>query len=241
MSSAHIPSFPVGSRLGRRLCGLARACQGQLLRLRTAAQGVAVVEFALIVPFLFALYVGTAEYCRAMMNSQALTRLARTVADLTALGEYEEDGDVQRPMSQTAIDDIFAASRLVLVPFDSSTAKIRITAIGIYMKGTARTVRVCSSAASNATARPVGVAPADLDIPASYNKTGLRLVVAEVDMPYKPLMGKAFAGLTKIGGTGEYPLTASFVWPVRGGFVETLGAGTEVRLPGGAACPATSP
>lgn len=235
---------PIGPRLARRLGrslgGLARSGRRQVRRLRAGAQGVVVVEFALIVPFLFALYVGTAEYCRAMMNSQALTRLARTVADLTALGQYTSTGNVKSPMDTTAIDDIFAASRLVLTPFDSSTAKIRITAIGIYMKGTARTVRVCSAIASNATARSVGVAPADLDIPVSYNRNGQRLIVAEVDMDYKPLMGKAFATLTKIGGTGAYPLTAKFVWPVRGGAVVN-GTGPEVVLPNGVACPATSP
>lgn len=204
------------------------------------ANGVAIVEFALIVPFLFALYVGTAEFCRAMINSQALTRLARTVADLTALGDYTDKGVAVKQISDTTMSDIFSASKLVLQPFDSSTARIRVSAIGIYMNGTRRTVRVCSSAASNDTARGVGVAPADLVIPATYNAHGQRLVVAEVAMPYKPLMGKTFATLTKIEGDGAYPLAARFIWPVRGGVVVN-GTGPEVVLPGGQDCPATSP
>lgn len=220
---------PAGGRASRRI----RAFGGN-------AKGVAVVEFALIVPFLFALYVGTAEFCRGMMNSQALTRLARTVADLAALGQYTSTGAPKSPMDQGVVDDIFSASKLVLQPFDASTAKIRLTAIGIYMKGTTRTIRVCSSAASNATARSVGIAPADLIIPSTYSAHGQRLVIAEVDMDYKPIMGKAFTTLTHIGAKGTYPLRAKFVWPVRGGKVEN-GSGPEVVLPNGVACPATSP
>ena len=230
---------PLGRSLARRMRLAARACHRQVRRLKRAAEGVAIVEFALIVPFLFALYVGTAEYCRAMMNSQVLTRLARTVADLTALGQYTTTGAVKSPMDSSAVNDIFSASKLVLQPFDSSTAKIRVSAIGIYMNGTKRTVRVCSAAASNDTARGVGVAPADLVIPATYSANGQRLIVAEVAMPYKPLMGKAFATLTKIGGDGAYPLAAKFIWPVRGGQVAN-GTGPEVVLPGGQVCPATS-
>lgn len=226
--SAPEPSPTIG-RASRRIRGFG-----------SSAHGVAIVEFALIVPFLFALYVGTAEFCRAMMNSQALTRLARTVADLAALST-PPSGGVKIAMDQSEVDDIFSASTLVLRPFDASTVKIRLTAIGISMKGTARTVRVCSSAASkNATARSVGAAPADLDIPSSYNVNGQRLVVAEVDMDYKPLMGKAFTSLTHIGANGTYPLKAKFVWPVRGGKVYS-GSGPEVVLPNGVQCPATSP
>lgn len=193
--------------------------------------GVVAVEFALIVPFLLALYVGCAEYCRAMINSQVVDQLAHTVADLTALS------DTSGAMPQAKMDDIFASSALVLMPFDATTAKTRVSVIGIYRKGSERTVWLCSAAASNTTARSAGAAPADLVIPASYNVHGSRLVVSEVTMPYAPVTGAAFSRLTGAPNGGAYPLSTMLIWPTRAGEIVTSGAGNEVILPNGKACP----
>lgn len=213
---------------------LISARPGVLGRFRRARGGVAAIEFALIAPVLLLLYVGGAELARATMAQRRTSLLARTVADLTALG------DTGSPMARATMDDILAASRLVYSPFDATQAVIRVAAIGIYMQGTTRTVRICSSDGSPGTAKwPVGVAPAGLAIPANYKRHGMRLVVAQVTMPYTPVLGAAYATFTR-ASTGAFPLADTVIWPTRQGKAVTAGADDEVVLPAGVACPATS-
>lgn len=199
---------------------------------RGATHGVAAIEFALIAPALLAIYVGGSELARGMMNSRRVSLLARTVADLTSLG------DTASPMATATMADIFKASTLVLSPFPATGATMRVSAIGIYMVGATRTVRICSSAGANIAALPAGVAPPSLKVPASYNRHGMRLIVSEVTMAYSPMMGNAYSKLVGVP-TGAFPLSDTVVWPVRSGNSVTSGADDEIVLPSGAACPKT--
>ncbi|KQP34627.1 hypothetical protein ASG60_03340 [Methylobacterium sp. Leaf469] len=219
---------------GASLPATDRPAPGAFGRFRRARDGVAAVEFALIAPVLLLVYVGSAELARGTMAQRRTTLLTRTVADLTSLG------DTTSPMTRTTMDSILAASKLVYSPFDATKAVIRVAAIGIYMQGTTRTVRICSSDASPATAKwPVGLAPASLTIPASYNRHGMRLVVAQVTTPYTPVLGAAYVSFTR-ASTAEFPLEDTVVWPTRQGKAVTGGADDEVVLPAGVACPVTA-
>lgn len=203
-------------------------------RFRAERGGVAAVEFALIAPVLVLIYVGSCELARATMAQRRTSLLARTVADLTALG------DTTSPMARATMTDILAASNLIYAPFDPAKAAVQVAAIGIYKQGDARSVRICSSDGSpGAAIWPVGPAPADLPIPASYNRHGMRLVVARVTMPYAPILGATYGTLTG-SGTSVFPLSETVIWPTRQGKTVTNGADDEVILPSGTACPATA-
>jgi hypothetical protein len=166
------------------------------------------------------------------MAQRRTTLLARTVADLTSLG------DTVSPMARATMTDILAAATLVYQPFDATKAVIRVAAIGIYMQGTTRSVRICSSDGSAGAPKwAVGPAPADLSIPAAYNRHGMRLVVAEVRMPYAPIFGATYATLMR-AETGAFPLSNTVIWPTRQGKGFTADADDEVVLPSGNACPA---
>ncbi|SFG76095.1 TadE/TadG family type IV pilus assembly protein [Methylobacterium gossipiicola] len=206
----------------------------RLGRFRRAQGGVAAVEFALIAPVLVLIYVGGSELARAAMAQRRTTLLSRTVADLTSRG------DTVSPMAQATMTDILAAAKLVYQPFDATNAVIRVAAIGIYMRGNSRTVRVCSSDGTAGAAKwAVGPAPADLPIPAVYNRHGMRLIVADVTMPYAPIFGTTYATLLGVG-TGAFPLSRTTIWPTRQGKGFTADADDEVVLPAGKACPATA-
>jgi Flp pilus assembly protein TadG len=203
-----------------------------LRRLCGDAAGVSAVEFALILPIMLTLWVGFAEMAHAVDNWRKVTLLARTVADLTS------QGDTADPIASATMSDILAASTAVLRPFGAGTAKMVVSAMAVNTAASLVSPWVCSSVSSdnNASARPTGVAR-DLSIPPGFNVNGNRYVMAEVTMPYAPMLGTTLVRL--VSGVGNsIPLNASFVWPVRNGIVhKSINATPEVTMPGGAACP----
>lgn len=201
-------------------------------RLVGDAAGVSAVEFALILPVMLTLWVGMAEMAHAVDNWRKVTLLARTVADLTS------QGDTSDPIASATMTDIMASSSAVLRPFATTNLKIVVSALAVNTVASLVSPWVCSSVSSdnNASARSTGVAK-DLAIPAGFNTNGNRYVLAEVTMPYAPMLGSTLVKL--VSGMGStIPLSVSFAWPVRNGIVHKSVTSTpEVTMPAGAACP----
>ena len=200
---------------------------------RHSANGVSAVEFALILPLMLTLYAGMAEMAHAIDNWRKVTQLARTVADLTSQG----DQDSAKPIRSSTMDDILASSSAVLRPFVASDAQIVVSALAVDHLASALSPRVCSSVAtSNATARHKGIAT-DLPIPAGFGVDGNRYVLAEVSMPYTPMIGASLVKLVR-GINGSIMLNVSFPWPTRGGQpYKSITNTSEVILPDGKECP----
>jgi len=83
-------------------------------------RGVSAVEFALIAPVMIALYMGSVELTLNLTADRKASQVANTVADLVTQDDTITDSD---------LDDIYAAARAVLYPFDPSTLSMRITSI----------------------------------------------------------------------------------------------------------------
>ena len=202
---------------------------GPLGRFRRDPAGVAGIEFAMLAPFLVLLLVGVVELTRAIDNYRKVTLLARTLADLTA------QGDTVTPMAAATMTDIVSSSALVLRPFSSSKTTIRISAMGVYSTlGT--TPYVCSSYASNATARTAQAAASGLTVPTQYQTPGMRYVLVEMTSPFTPLLGT-----TLLSGIGlsSFTFSMSMPWPPRGG-AAINSTYAEIILPSGSACPASA-
>ena len=75
------------------------------------------------------LYVGMAEIAHAIDNWRKVTMVARTVADLTSLG------DKQNPISSTIMNDILASATSVMRPFSGANLKIVVSAMGVTSTG----------------------------------------------------------------------------------------------------------
>ena len=194
------------------------------------AAGASAVEFALILPLMLVLFAGMSEMAHAIDNWRKVTLLTRTVADLTS------QGDTSDPIASATMSDIMSASSAVLRPFSATNVKIVVSALAVDTSASLTKPKVCSSAASsNATARTVGIA-SDLTIPVGYNSNGNRYVLAEVTMPYAPMLGTSLVKL--VTGVGTITLKGIFPWPVRNGIVHNSATATpEVTMPGGSPCP----
>lgn len=196
--------------------------------LRRCEEGISAAEFGLMLPVMLMLLVASMEFAHAFDNYRKVTQLARTVSDLTA------QGDTANPMATATLNDILASSKLVLTPFDSTKAKIVVSAMGVYPTTLNKQPYVCSSVGSNATARSAKAAAADLTVPAPFQTSGARYLFTEVSMPYTPMLGSALIRLFK--SDASYTFSVSMAWPVRGG-AAYKSTSPEIILPGGAYCP----
>ncbi|MET7242734.1 TadE/TadG family type IV pilus assembly protein [Methylobacterium sp. EM32] len=229
MIARRAPVRPGAVRPGRaRPGGLNHALAG----FRCGQDGVAAVEFALVLPLLLLLYFGTTDLAGYITNYRKVTLAARTMADLVA----REGGDI--PASQFAL--IVKAGRAVLAPYDGTGARVAAKAVGIYDAG--GRAKVCSYAvdAGNAAVpgptRPTDVPP----VPDVFKSAGARYVVVELSMAYRPVFAASFARRFNLG-----TLTETVIWPVRNGKVynPSITSSPEVVLPtvvsnsNGGACP----
>lgn len=97
------------SNLGRPWRPGAQRIAGTAGRLWLGTAGNVVVEFALAVPVLLLLMLGSAEMARFVILHQKLDRVATTISDLVSRAET---------ISETQIADIFTAAGEVAEPFD---------------------------------------------------------------------------------------------------------------------------
>lgn len=200
------------------------ACVQAAGRFGRNRRGSAAVEFALCMPLLLTVWAGMSEMVNATDNWRKATLLARTVADLSA------QGDTLNPVGTAVMADIIASAEKVMQPFDTTGVKIVVSAMGVDLTGLGLFPRVCSSVAnSNGTARKAGTAN-DVTVPAGYQTTGMRYLLAEVSVTYTPMIGSALVKLVK-GVGNQITFTASSPWPARGGKKYGLNTYTEVVLP----------
>lgn len=94
--------------------------------LRGNKSGLALIEFALVFPFLLALYLGGYQLMDGMSAARKLTRATRTIADLTSQNSAVSGAD---------LDGILAASTQVMYPYSPTRGTFRVTSIAIDHTG----------------------------------------------------------------------------------------------------------
>lgn len=145
-------------------------------------RAVAAVEFALILPLLLTLYLGTVEGASLYAVDRKVATLASTVADLVA---REKD-----TLTQTELDDYFEAAVNILSPYDTDGLAQVVSLLSIDSAGEATVV--WSAAHGSGVARDADdqfPLEADAEINVLARGAGGWLVVGEADYAYSPLTG----------------------------------------------------
>lgn len=210
-----------------------------------AADGVAAVEFAMLLPLLVLLYLGMTEMTYAVNADHRLTSLARTLADLTGR-QLRVTSGTPGP-GETAIESIFNAGFAVMQPYkvDDPSGPLSMTISSIAVKATGATTgnppqpvlegkvcwsegRLASGGALQKTGAPALTPGATVPVPLGFRTANTSFVRADVNLAYKPLFGSTILRWITGDKVGAITLQEQTPWPVRNT--------TEVVMSGVAAC-----
>ena len=150
-----------------------------IARLSRDERGVALIEFAISVPVLLFLFIGSYQLTDAISAYRKVTRATRTIADLTSQYTSVRNSDV---------DGILAASQQIMAPYSYTNANLVIIQVVVDASGTSK---VCWSRGLNATPPAAGTA---FNIPSGMKVNGTYLLVAQTTYTYTPVAASPLIG-----------------------------------------------
>jgi Flp pilus assembly protein TadG len=162
-----------------RISGFIGALREKLARFSRDKRGVSAVEFAVILPFMAALYLGGTAVTQGIILKRKVVLVTHTVGDLIAR---------DNTITNTEMTAIFDAAKAVFAPYANNILKIRVASVEVSAGGTAT---VKWSDAYQWTARAVN---STVTLPAGLNTANSTVIWAEVSYDYTPPVGSAFTG-----------------------------------------------
>lgn len=142
---------------------------------KKSENGVAAIEFALIIPVMLTTFFGVSEIANYILASRKVANVASSAADLVAQDTTITTGE---------LNDIMNSLNVVLRPFNPSSATIRITSVVADPNTGNKTVDW--SEARNIAPRAVG---SSVTMP-NIISPGQSVVMAEVTFHYQTLFGE---------------------------------------------------
>jgi Flp pilus assembly protein TadG len=141
-------------------------------------RGVAAVEFALIAPFMIALYFGLAELTMGLMAERRANHIASMTADLVA----------QDPQTdKAALAEVLSTGASIMEPFPATATDLKIRLSGVVADDKGNVTVVWSRATTGFPALTPGN-PVE-DPPEDLLEEGEGLVLAEVEYTHTPVVG----------------------------------------------------
>jgi Flp pilus assembly protein TadG len=140
-----------------------------LPKFRRAEGGLAAVEFALLLPVMVAMFLGSIELTDALTCKQKVTGLAATAADLVAQ---------EKAVATSDLSNVFSAVNSIVYPYPASGVKIVISSLVDNGSGGGK---VAWSCAQNTAARTVN---SNVTIPTGVIASGGSVILAEITYPY---------------------------------------------------------
>lgn len=170
---------------------LRNAIRRLITRFARNDQAVAAVEFALILPFLIFLYMGSIEASSLFTVDRRIEVISATTADLLARWNPNQ----VPALSKSTVEDYFRAAEGIITPYTTSGLKQVLSFVTVNAAAT--TIKVAWSCAYNGgTALIPGtdfVLGAKMKLLATSNNTKAGFViVAKTNYSYKPVLGMVF-------------------------------------------------
>jgi Flp pilus assembly protein TadG len=162
-----------------RFVKLSQILRYRLPQLARDQRGVSAVEFALLLPLMVTLYLGTVEISQGISADRKVTMTTRTVADLVSQTSS---------INNAGMTDILNASSSVMYPYTTNGLVVTISSVNIDVNSKATIVW---SDSLNGTARSVG---STVTLPTSLVIPNTTVIWSEVQYLYKPTIGYIITG-----------------------------------------------
>lgn len=193
-------------------------------------RAVAAVEFALVLPFALALYVGAAEVADGVMTSRKVSTVTRTLVDLTSQQQTSSQLlSVPAPpaaVPATTLSTLMTAAATLLYPEPTGALKMTLSAIdvantsaGVCCTATVRwsftqggTLRPCAvnlSAGADGATGQLTTFPTDLMPVGTPLPSILHFIVADVSYVYQPIMSTKLLNFMPSMARTEYMMPRS--------------------------------
>jgi Flp pilus assembly protein TadG len=155
--------------------GIART----IARFAGERRGVSAVEFAMLLPVMMTLYLGSVEASQGIATQRKVTLVAHALADLAS--QYTDITDAD-------MSNILAAGSAIIVPYSATSLQEVVSEVSINAQGQASVVWSNSLGGTALSVGQVVTIPAALAVPNTY------LVLAQVQYSYNPTYGYVMTG-----------------------------------------------
>ena len=156
----------------------------RLARFAQDRRGTSAVEFAMLLPLLLTLYLGTFEISQGIGINRKVTLTSRTVADLASQVSSISNSDMTNLLGASSA----VMSCTTVKQCDISKLKVTVSEVKIDANQTAKVVW---SDTLNGTKRAVG---SSVSLPAALKVANTNLIWGEVSYSYKPMIGYVITG-----------------------------------------------
>ena len=149
--------------------------------LKRDEDGTAVVEFALILPFLLLLFLGSIEASSLITVDRRVNVISGTLGDLVARSEDS--------INNTTIQDYFTAAQKIIYPYATGALTQAVSLVEVAANGTTKVLWSCGY--NGGTARAVD---STYTLPTKMNELarGGWIVVSLTTYNYTPVLGVIF-------------------------------------------------
>ncbi len=151
-----------------------------IARLKDDTRGVALVEFACVLPVLLLMYLAGYQLADALSCNRKVTITTRAVADLTTQNST---------ITPTQLSTILNASTQIMAPYNASNALVRVSELSTDTNG--NTTVVWSNDNRGSGGRAVN---SSYTLPASIKVNGSFIILSEVTYAYKPAVSFGIVG-----------------------------------------------
>jgi Flp pilus assembly protein TadG len=203
--------------LAARLSRLARRC-------KASTQGVAAIEFAMIVPIMGVMFIGAVELSQAITVDRRVTQAASSTADLVA--RWSPASGAPNGIPQSEIADIMRVGGYIVAPYDQKPLQIVIRSIQSSPTSATNTKQAWSCT-FNGTGNTLSCACSNTtySLPPNLVTTLDSVVISDTTYAYKPLvfdyfMKKGFGSGSS--GNGIYTLSETIYLKPRSQTVNLL-------------------
>src|SRR6476619_5776341 len=141
----------------------------RLVRFGKDRRGVSAVEFAMLLPLMITLYLGSVEISQGVAIDRKVTLTSRTVGDLASQASSINNADMTNLLNAA----LSVMAPYNAPPFDPSKLKVTVSEVKIDANGVAT---IAWSDTKNGTARSVG---ATVTVPTALNVASTNLIWSE--------------------------------------------------------------